>query len=576
MTRTRAQLAVVLALAVSTSCGGKLTEIVLVIDSDIPTPTMLDAVHIVVTGPSMTMPLDTIVPYTGSPPLTLSLIPRTAILQPVTITVEGERSGTVVVTRKIVTGFDEGVQRVLHVRLARSCVGGVCPTDQTCDERGLCVPTLLMSSSLPAWTGTVSVPELCNGFDDDGDGTPDNGFDLATDSAHCGMCSIACPAGELCQARACVASPVVKVSVGTLHACALRMGGGIACWGSNGSGELGAGDTNTYRAPVTVVGVTDAVDVSAGYGFSCAVRRAGQVICWGANEAGESGQPDTSVNVPVPTPVPGVANAVEVTTGDTHACARLMTGSVMCWGANTDGRLGAGTGAGMAPVMVSGLTTATTVHVGEGHACVARTDGHAACWGSNESGELGDGMATMPMPGTPLVVSGLNVPIATGAIAEGHIDAGNQFSCAITATGVACWGSNSSGRVGLPAGTSWDPTTAPVNVPGTSGATAVAIAGASVSGQEGCNACALLAGGHINCWGCNSLGELGDGTNVSRERAMPVSGALNAVQFDVGSHATCALAADASVWCWGDNSAGQLSNGTFTGSSTTPVRAMGL
>jgi hypothetical protein len=143
-------------------------------------------------------------------------------------------------------------------------------------------------------------------------------------------------------------------------------------------------------------------------------------------------------------------------------------------------------------------------------------------------------------------------------------------------TGVACWGGNASGRVGLPAGTAWDPTTAPVNVTGTSGAVAVSIAGASISGQEGCNACTLLAGGRVACWGCNSLGELGDGTSVPRERAMPISGTVNATQIAVGSHAACALATDGRVWCWGDNSNGQLGNGTFTGFSNTPVQVMGL
>ena len=34
------------------------------------------------------------------------------------------------------------------------------------------------------------------------------------------------------------------ISAGYLHACALLVGGSVACWGFNGFGELGIGSTN--------------------------------------------------------------------------------------------------------------------------------------------------------------------------------------------------------------------------------------------------------------------------------------------------------------------------------------------
>src|SRR5690606_36461602 len=42
----------------------------------------------------------------------------------------------------------------------------------------------------------------------------------------------------------------------------------------------------------------------------------------------------------------------------------------------------------------------------------------------------------------------------------------------------------------------------------------------------------------------------------------------NAVQIAVGARATCALTGDANVYCWGFNTNGQLGNGTNVSTST--------
>lgn len=46
--------------------------------------------------------------------------------------------------------------------------------------------------------------ELCNGLDDDCNGTTDETFDLTTNAAHCGACNRPCAAGTLCRASACI------------------------------------------------------------------------------------------------------------------------------------------------------------------------------------------------------------------------------------------------------------------------------------------------------------------------------------------------------------------------------------
>ena len=74
-------------------------------------------------------------------------------------------------------------------------------------------------------------------------------------------------------------------------ACAVEGPAGIAvvCWGSNMTGELGAG-LITQTGPFDVIGVTGVASVAmGGFGFACAVMNDGSVQCWGNNQLGQLG-----------------------------------------------------------------------------------------------------------------------------------------------------------------------------------------------------------------------------------------------------------------------------------------------
>jgi alpha-tubulin suppressor-like RCC1 family protein len=98
--------------------------------------------------------------------------------------------------------------------------------------------------------------------------------------------------------------------------------------------------------------------------------------------------------------------------------------------------------------------------------------------------------------------------------------------------------------------------------PGNHAAKAVAVGGG--------HACALMARGTVRCWGDNDFGQLGDGTQTSREVAAPVLGLELVKLIAAGAEHTCAAIADGTVRCWGRNDRGQLGDGT-TEDSTTPV-----
>ena len=44
----------------------------------------------------------------------------------------------------------------------------------------------------------------------------------------------------------------VAVALDSSHTCAVLVGGGVKCWGWNGNGPLGTGDTSSRSSPVTV------------------------------------------------------------------------------------------------------------------------------------------------------------------------------------------------------------------------------------------------------------------------------------------------------------------------------------
>ncbi|MCW3056920.1 MAG: regulator of chromosome condensation [Solirubrobacterales bacterium] len=351
----------------------------------------------------------------------------------------------------------------------------------------------------------------------------------------------------------CAGAAAAQISAGGGNACLVISSGRVDCWGNNESGQLGNGTTANSDIPVEVHGVTNAIEVSAGLEDSCVLLSSGHVDCWGSNDFAALGD-GTRNSSDTPVEVRGLTNAIHVAVGSHHACAVLSSGHVDCWGAEAIEHI---VYERRTPVEVPGIDNATQVAAGGGHSCALLSSGHVECWEENGHGQLGDGSTRAS-----------EIPVEVHGIATAtEIAAGSEHSCALLSSGhVDCWGTNAEGQLGD--GKDGGASDIPVEVQGVTNATQIA------AGEE--DSCALMSNSHVDCWGANYYGQLGNGTIKSSNTAVEVQGVTTATQVAAGGAHSCVLLSGGHADCWGDNESEQLGDGTNGGNRVTPVGVQGL
>lgn len=180
------------------------------------------------------------------------------------------------------------------------------------------------------------------------------------------------------------------------------------------------------------------------------------------------------------------------------------------------------------------------------HACGITPQLTVKCWGDNKYSQIGAAASSMAYSKVPVDVQGLsNVT---------QIAATGEASCALVSNGsVYCWGVDLGGTAG---GTNPHNTPTPTLVQGLPGAvTAIAV--------SPYQACALISGGTVWCWGGSTL------------VPSAVSGLVNVKAISRGDNFMCALQTSGAVLCWGSGYNGEIGNGA-SGVFFNPTAVSGL
>lgn len=350
---------------------------------------------------------------------------------------------------------------------------------------------------------------------------------------------------------------VDRVAAGDAHTCAIADDGDVWCWGDNSFGQLGnsAFPSGDSPVPVRTSGFgagRSATQIAAGANHTCVRANDGTVWCWGEGSFKQLGSGAGSQPDPVQVSLGVGITASRIFAGGNTTCALTSDSKLTCWGRNNKGQIGNGTtqaSGGVTPTAVTdipGSFTVADVEVGDQHVCAVATGGSAVhCWGYDNKGQLGtvsDGFADRSTPTQTDSVGGT----------VRSISAGVQFTCAtLTDNSASCWGNNANGQLGRGSVT---PTTA-------STPASTAVIGSINKVVTGTNhACALMTAGGVQCWGSSLNGQVGNGTSGANVLAPAAVSGLSGTVLDIatGANHACAVTATGAVQCWGANTLGQL------------------
>jgi alpha-tubulin suppressor-like RCC1 family protein/signal transduction histidine kinase len=442
---------------------------------------------------------------------------------------------------------------------------------------------------------------------------------------------------------------LLSIQAGSNTTCAVASDNHAYCWGIGSSGQLGNNSTLIARSPVAVISNTGALaglsilSVATALNHTCAIASDNQTYCWGNNTSGVLGN-NSGANSLVPVASTGVIKAIPVLTIGTNAATNVQITQPSTLTATS-------------PVGTSGLKNVTLTQYDGQSATLENSYRYfsppanlsvAPSTGSIVGGDtitvtgtgfsegvkvkirdtyvnsvtrINDTTLTFVTPATSsagavdvvvedlygqsstltagftyqnpaMTISSLN---PTGGPTSGgqtvtftgtnffagfrqlsQITTGWQHSCGIYEQQAYCWGLNTNGQLGTGSN-------APSSVPQAVSTTGV-LAGKTIksisAGAD--HTCALASDNQVYCWGVNTNGQLGNNltANSSSPVAVSMSGLLagkTVNSIDSSYRHSCLVASDNQAYCWGLNNNGQLGNNTITSSSVpTPVSTTGV
>lgn len=299
----------------------------------------------------------------------------------------------------------------------------------------------------------------------------------------------------------------------------------------------------TTPTKVAGLGAYKVVDVAEGYDYACAVLGNQEARCWGRNDDGQLGNGTTGAWGSY-TLVQVGAGVQSLSLSRKHGCARTVSSDVECWGSWLDGQ--------------TQLITTSNQHTHDGPGPYSYT-AFAAQMGYNTFltyKSAGDG--TVRYDGTIFSSSTSQWTTCNGEVYG--LPLLTQIETTDSLYQAQAYGLTALGDVVTflpPCLAQWQ---------GQTGNAAPILSGwnAQQISARADNACALLADGTAACFGANSHGQHGDGTNANNGSPTVVKGLTGVKQVVTGANHTCALLQDGTMQCWGDNTYGQLGSGDQT------------
>lgn len=365
-----------------------------------------------------------------------------------------------------------------------------------------------------------------------------------------------------------------SVSVGAYHNCAIEANGSMLCSGANGGGRFGypASEPNS-QVGVTIRHPGPYMSVASSHGSTCALKVNGGLQCWG-------NVPNTQSNIVATLGAPGSVGFGQITAGNAHACQVKVDGTLSCWGKDDEGQATApaglftqvvagdshscainGTGAVQCwgrngPGNTEGLNDRLQDLVG--YQQLAPASNGAMCGLGSEASHCNRGLyafSSQPQPlrnitsdldlnpglATVCGVSSKATEAGKGLCAVGYdanhgayfagpwrrLESGLKHQCGLKDNGsIECWGTALvDGQLN--------------NAP----ASTERFRAFSVGWNH---ACAIRGDGTLKCWGSNVNGQ-----------ATPPAGNHTYAQVVAGNTFTCAIRSNGVRACWGDDSHGQ-------------------
>ncbi|PCC68450.1 Myxococcus cysteine-rich repeat-containing protein [Nannocystis exedens] len=386
-----------------------------------------------------------------------------------------------------------------------------------------------------------------------------------------------------CSAGCQIEVPIVRICAGASRTCVVDEMARLKCWGAGVLGNVGD-EPGEMGADLPFVDLGMDVQEITCQGHFCALGSEGQVKCWGGAKGDYLGLGTTEFVGDDPDEMGDALPAVElgeaaVAIGNSArgTCALLESGALKCWGYNAEGQLGLGDtatrgdspgemGAAL-PAIDLGDMSPTAVVAGHHANCALDDLGRLKCWGmgvllglenwdlqGDEPADMGDAL--------PFVDVGAGAEIAQASATDGT-------TCVVLVDGrLKCWGEDDGSHVLWPFASStyygWMPGEMGDDLPaydlGPSKAIAVA------TGRH--SACVQLENKSLKCWGGNTFGLMGTGSDVAwpgsplaQVPAIDLGDGETVERFSHGFHHACAIVSGGRVKCWGDNGGGELGYG---------------